>query len=99
MKRLEYKREGKPLIQKLKRYLIIGLVLEAVLLYNQPTLLIRQVRGIQRHLDNRGHKITYNLIKAQRGETIANIWDSKETWCDFGSSMNKCWVDTLSMFK
>ena len=98
MKRLDYKRERKPLMAKIKKYIIIGLVLEGVLLYNNPVLLIKQVKAVQRHLDNRGHQITYNLIKEQRGETIANMWDSGQTFKDLSQSFNKCWRDTLSIF-
>ncbi len=98
MKRLEYKRERKPIMKRVKKWVIIALVVEGIMLYNNPILLIRQVKGVQRHLNNRGHRITYNLIKEQRGETIANMWDSGRTWGDFGSSMNKAWNDTLSIF-
>jgi len=98
MKKIRYDRERKPLMARIKKYVVIGLVLEGVFLYQNPVLLIKQVKVVQRHLDSRVHKITYNLIKEQRGETIANIWDSGQTYKDLGSSINRCWRDTLSMF-
>ena len=96
MKRLEYKKQ--PIMARIKKYLVIALIIEGIMVFNNPILVYTQSQAIGRYFKARGDRNTYNWIKATKGETIANIWDSGRTWGDFGSSMNKAWSDTMSMF-
>ena len=98
-KRIGYKREGKTIMQKCKKYIIIALILEGVLIFQNPIIVYTQSQAIGRYFKARGDRNTYNWIKATKGETIANIWSSSQTWKDTFGSFNKAWVDTLSMFR
>jgi len=84
---------------RIKVALIILGILEAIAVWNNPVLLLKQTKAFHRYWENRSRRITYNLIKETRGSTIANMYDCGNVWSDFGHSMNKAWCDTLSIFK
>ena len=84
--------------RRFRTIVLIAVVIECIAVYKNPLLPVQQGKAFGRYMAKKSYKLQYELIKEKHGETIANMWDSKNTWVDFGQSMNKCWKDSMVIF-
>ena len=84
---------------RVKIGLVIVALLEIYAVWNNPVILLKQGKAWNAYWEARSRRITYNLIKEIKGSTIADMYDAKNVWGDFGNDMRKSWRDTLSIFR
>ena len=82
---------------KAKRYKAVGIgYLIVCLLY--PSLFFGTMNLAGSLLGSWGHNFKYQVIKSTRGETMADMWETKKVWGDFGKCMSRGFNNVISMF-
>ena len=84
--------------RRFRTILILALIVEACAVWYNPVLLVQQGKAFGRYMEKKSYRVKYNVIKEAHGDTIANLWDCKQSLAKDAGAFKKAWADTMTIF-